>query len=212
MSYHHSCDFGYMAINSAARFKIKYCGIHSEMTIFPPNINVTIDFIVGRNTKFSTIFFHSIIDPSNVITITSLTHDHSNINRWTLYFLKTHLYLQKFILRVHSYQYLVIKCHWLQKFFSENSRWTRLHVSISSTIFFSRQWNNPSPYQSSALSNIIISVCYLLYHFNASFINKIFKYSSNKIKSGQNVLISPFKNASHSYFQIINIVLIKMFA
>ena len=57
MSYHHSCDFGYMAINSAARFKIKYCGIHSEMTIFPPNINVTIDFIVGRVTKFSTTFF-----------------------------------------------------------------------------------------------------------------------------------------------------------
>ena len=98
MSYHHSCDFGYMAINSAARFKIKYCGIHSEMTVFPPNINVTIDFIVGRVTKLSTIFFHSIIDSSNVITITSLTHDHSNINRWTLYFLKTHLYLQKFIL------------------------------------------------------------------------------------------------------------------
>ena len=57
MSFHHSCDFGNMVINSAARFKIKYCGILSEMRIFPVNSNVTIGFIVGRNTKFSTIFF-----------------------------------------------------------------------------------------------------------------------------------------------------------
>ena len=108
MSYHHSCDFGYMIISSAAKFKIEYCGIHSEIRIFPPNTNVTINFTVGRLTTFSTIFFHSIIDSNNVITIPSLKHDLSNINRWTIYFLKTHLYLQKFMLRVNTYQYLVI--------------------------------------------------------------------------------------------------------
>ena len=200
MSYHHSCDFGYMAINSAARFKIKYCGIHSEMTIFPPNINVTIDFIVGRVTKFSTTFFHSIIDSSNVITITSLTHDHSNTNRWTLYFLKTHLYLQKFMLRVHSYQYLVINVTGCRN----------CSVKILDGPDFMSPSLKPFSFQDNGTTHHHIShqlyltssfqcVIYL-YHFNASFSNKIFKYSSNKIKSGQNVLISPFKNASYFIF------------
>ena len=200
MSYHHLCDFGYMVINSAARFKIKYCGIHSEMRIFPPNSNVTIDFIVGKVTKFSTIFFHSIIDPNNIITIPSLTHDHSNINRWTLYFLKTHIYLQKFKLRVHSYQYLVINvtdCRncsvkildgpdfmspSLKPFSFEGNETTHHH-------------NNYQLYLASSFQCLIY-----LYHCNASFSNKIFKHSSSKKKSENNIPISPFKNASHFTF------------
>ena len=197
MSYHHSCDFGYMVINSAATFKIKYCGIHSEIRIFPTNTNVTIDFIVGRVTKFSTIFFHSIIDSNNVITIPCLTHDHSNINRWTLYFLKTHIYLQKFMLRVHSYQYLVINvtgCRNCSVKILDGPDF--MSPSLKP---FSFQGNETTHHHSNYqlyLTSSFQCVIYL-YHFNASFSNEIFKHSSNKIKSENNVLISPFKNASH---------------
>ena len=200
MSYHHSCDFGNMVINSSARYKIKYCGIHSEMRIFPPNSKVTIDFIVEKLTKFSTIFFHSIIDPNNIITIPSLMHDNSNISRWTLYFLKTHIYLHKFMLRVHTYQYLVINvtdCRncsvkildgpdfmspSLKPFSIQGNETTHHH-------------NNYQLYLTSSFQCVIY-----LFHFNTSFSNEIFKHSSSKKKSENNIPISPFKNASHFTF------------
>ena len=195
MSYHHSCDFGSMVISSAAKVKIEYCGIHSEIRIFPPNTNVTINFTVGRLTKFSTIFFHSIMDSNNVITIPNLKHDLSNINRWTICFLKTHVYLQKFMLRVNTYQYLVINVTGCRNCSVKILDGPDFISPSLKPFYFQGNHNNYQLYLISSFQCVIY-----VYHYNEITINEIFQHSSGRMKSEKNVLISPFKNVSHFTF------------
>ena len=111
MANHYPCEVGSMIINSVAtndKFEIKYCGVHSVMNIFPPHSNATINTIVRFAATFSISLSYSITDSYNMFSISSLKHDLTNTNKWTIYFLKSHIYLKKFMLRVKSYQYLVI--------------------------------------------------------------------------------------------------------
>ena len=201
LSYHHHCVFGNMIINSAAindRFQIKYCGVHSAMSIFPPHSNVTLNIITINATKMSTIFSHSIMDSNNLITIPSLKHDLTNINKWTLYFLKSHIYLQKFIIRVKTYQYLligVIMCnncsvniHDGPDFLSPSLKPFVIHGNKTEYHHNYYQLYSTSSFQ-----------C-VLFSSDVRINNDTFKYSSSNVDEDNTLHINPLKNLSHFKF------------
>ena len=207
LSSYSSRDIGNMTINSVTtsdKFNIKYCGVHSAMSIFPPHSNVTIDILTTYATIFSVILSYSIIDPNNVITI---SHDHAIINKWTHYydhdienkwewhFIKRHINLQIFMLVVKRYQYLVIhftvcnncsvKVHDGPDFLSPSLRPVAVHAN--------RIGDHLENYE--VYSTLFQCVLYI-FPSNTSLSNEILKYSSSNLLLNKTFFISPFTNMS----------------
>ena len=203
LSSYSGCDIGSMTITAHNTFKIKYCGVHSAVSIFPPHSNVTIDILTTYAIVFSVVLSYSIIDPHNIITIShdhtilsKWTHyyDHDIENKWAWYFTKRHIYVQIFMFIIKRYQYMVIhftvcnncsiKVHDGPDFLSPSLK----PVSVDAN----RISHNPENYQVYLTSSF---QCILfIFHSNERLTKEIIKYSSHNLYPNKTCLISPFRN------------------